>query len=132
MGKKYQELQVKRLFSEEFKMQCVDDYERGRHTVLELSRLFKIRHQVIYRWIYKYSVYNKKRIKVVEMSESSQKKVKELEKRIKELEGLVGRKQIKLDYYEKLMEVAQEMYGIEIPKNVDTPHSKPSIKIKKK
>lgn len=132
MGKKYQEIQVKRLFSEEFKKQCVDDYEKGRYSVSELSRLFKVSRALIYQWIYKYSLYNKKQIKVVEMSESSHKKVKELEARIKELEGLVGRKQIKLDYYEKLMEVAQDMYGIEIPKNVDTPHSKPSIKQKKK
>ena len=79
-----------RIFSEEFRKERVKEYEKGEFTVKELSRLFSIKEGVIYRWIYKYSAYNKRGIKVVEMSESSSKKVKDLQKRIRELEQIVG------------------------------------------
>ena len=41
----------------------------------------------IYNWIYKFSTSNKKGYRVVEHQSSSQKKVKDLQAKIKELEG---------------------------------------------
>ena len=132
MQKNYREVIVRRKFTEEFKLSVVKDYESGVHTVLEMSRLFAISETNIYNWIYKYSTYNKKRVRIVEMSESSSKKVTELQKRVKELEAIVGQKQIKLDYYEKMIELAKEHYGIDIKKNSDTPQSNDSEKTGKR
>ena len=40
------------------------------------------------------------------MKDSSDKKVKQLEQKIKELERMVGQKQIKIDYLVKMIEIA--------------------------
>lgn len=131
MQKQGKEVKARRRFTEEFKLKVVRDYEQGVHTALEMSRLFAIAEQNIYNWIYKYSTYNKKKVRIVEMSESSSNKITELQKRIKELERIVGQKQIKIDYLEKMMEVAKEHYGIDMKKNSDTPQSQNSEKTEK-
>lgn len=123
MGTKKVRVQTRRIFSEEFKKARVSEYESGKFTVSELSRLFDIQTALVYRWIYRYSKYNKKSVKVVEMSQSSTKKLKDLELRIKELERAVGQKQLKIDYLEKMIELAKEEFDIDIKKNSDTPQS---------
>lgn len=125
-------INVKRFFTEEFKKARVREYEKGEFSVLEISKLYSINPVIIYRWIYEYSVYNKKSVKVVEMKNSGSKKIKDMELRIKELERAVGQKQIKLDYLEKMIDLAKDEYGIDIKKNSDTPQSSGTGKIDKK
>ncbi|MGO2403567.1 transposase [Mesonia sp.] len=86
----------------------------------------------IYSWIYKFSTFNEKGFRVVEMKGSSSRKMKELEARVKELEGAVGRKQIEIDYLEKMMDIAKDELNIDIKKNFDTSQSTGSGKTKKK
>jgi len=117
------QIQKRRKFTEEFKRQLVKDFETGKFSVLELSRLHHIQDTVIYRWIYKFSKANERGYRVVELTESSDMKVKELQKRIKELERIVGQKQIKIDYLEKMIELASEELKIDIKKNSNTPQS---------
>lgn len=62
----------------------------------------------------------------MENNSSSQSKLKGLEKKVKELEALLGRKQIKIEYLETMMEVAKEELDIDIKKNFDTSQSKNS------
>lgn len=124
-------LRSSRIFTEEFKKSCVNDYESGQLSVDELSKLFKIQATLIYRWIHKYSAYNKRRIKVVEMADSSKQKLKELQKRIADLERAVGQKQLNIDFLEKMIELAKDQYGIDIKKNFDTPPSTGSGKTSK-
>lgn len=116
-------LRSKRIFSEDFKKSIVKEYEQGHFTVMELSRLHSLSYSKIYQWIYRYSTYNKKKVMVVEMKESSQQKVKQLEQRIKDLERIVGQKQITIDYLEKMIELAKEEFDIDIKKNSNTPPS---------
>ena len=120
-----------RIFTEDFKKSCVKDYETGQFSVLELSKLYQIQAVVIYRWIYKYSAYNKRRVKVVEMADSSKQKLKELQKRISELERVVGQKQLNIDFLEKMIEIAKDQYGIDVKKNFDTRPSTGSEKTQK-
>jgi hypothetical protein len=54
------------------------------------------------------------------MNESSTKKLKDFELRIKELEQIVGQKQLKIDYLEKMIELAKEEFDMDIKKNSDT------------
>jgi transposase-like protein len=120
-----------RVFTEEFRKARVKDYETGQYSVLEMAKLFSIQPVVLYRWIYKYSAYNKRRIKIVEMADSSKQKVKELQKRIAELEQIVGQKQLNIDFLEKMIELAKDQYGIDVKKNSDTPPSTGSEQILK-
>jgi len=124
-------IQSRRIFSEEFKKSCVKEYESGQFSVLELAKLYQINGVIIYRWIYKYSAYNKRKIKVVEMATSSKQKLKELQKKISDLERVVGQKQLNIDFLEKMIEIAKNECGIDIKKNFDTPPSTGSEKISK-
>ena len=117
------QIQKSRRFTEEFKRQLVKDFETGKFSVLELSRLHNIHFQTIYNWIYKFSQANERGYRVVELTESSDMKVKELQKRIEELERIVGQKQIKIDYLEKMIELASIELKIDIKKNSNTPQS---------
>lgn len=110
-----------RIFSEEFKKSCVKDYETGQFSVGELSKLHHIHTIVIYRWIYKYSSYNKRRIKVVEMIDSSKQRIKDLQKQVADLERVVGQKQLNIDFLEKMIDLAKDHYGMDLKKNFGTP-----------
>lgn len=121
-----------RRYSEEFKKEIVSFFESGKFSVLQIERLYGIDNVLIYRWIYKFSTFNEKGFRVVEMKESNIDKVKELEQKIKELEQAVGQKQIKIDYLEKMMEIAKTELNIDIKKNFSTPQSTGSESTKKK
>jgi transposase-like protein len=116
-------IKKQRRYSEDFKRRIVKDFESGRYSVMELERLHGVTNNSIYKWIYKYSTFSEKGYRIVEMKQSSQKKVKELQARIKELESMVGRKQIKIDYLEKMIELAKDELAIDIKKNYNTPQS---------
>ncbi len=120
-----------RKFIEEFKKEIVQNFETGKYSVCELEKLYGISNVSIYNWIYKYSKYNKQGYRVVEQSESSNKKVKELTDKIKDLESVIGQKQIKIDFLEKMIDVAKEELEIDIKKNFSTPPSNGSDQTKK-
>jgi transposase-like protein len=122
----------RRVFSEEFKRKVVNEFEKGEMSVSQLSRCYKINSVQIYRWIYKYSSYNEKNVAVVEMKDSKTNRVQELEKKVKELEQIVGQKQIKIDYLEKMIDLAKEIYSIDLKKNSDTQPSGGSRKTPRK
>ena len=120
-----------RRYSEEYKRKVVKDFEKGNFSVLELSRIHHIHFQTIYNWINKYSAQSGL-VEIVEMKNSSTKKLKDLESRIKELERAVGQKQLYIDYLEKMMEIAKDDLGVDIKKNFGTPPSNGSEKTRNK
>ena len=132
MKPKVTTLRKQRLFSEEFKRTVVKEFESGQYSVIQLERLYKVKSAVIYRWIYKYSNFNEKSVRIVEMKESKTHRIKELEEKIKQLERMVGQKQLYIEYIEKMMEIAKDELGIDIKKNSNTPQSDGSGKIKKR
>jgi len=119
-------------YSIDFKKQIVKEFESGKFSVLQLEKLHGISNASIYKWIYQYSNYNEKDYRVIEMKKSSIKKVKDLEAKVKELERIVGSKQIMIDYLEKMMEIAKEELDIDIKKNFGTQQSNGSKKTGKK
>jgi len=120
------------MFSDEFKQRIVSDFESGRYSVPQLERLHGINNRSIYNWIYKFSTFNEKGYRILEMKKSTTSKVKDLEERIKDLERVVGQKQIKIDYYEKMIDLAKEELYIDLKKNFDTPQSTGSVKTRRK
>lgn len=113
----------RRTFSEGFKRKLVEDFETGVMSVLQMERYYNISNRSIYKWIYKYSTYNEKNVRIVEMKESQTNRVKELEDKVKGLERAVGQKQLMIDYLEKMIDLAGETYSIDIKKNFNTPRS---------
>lgn len=110
-------LNKRREFSQQIKRKAVEEFRSGKHTALELSKLYHCSYQTIYRWIYRYSPADQPQINVVEMSESTDKKLKDLQQRIAQLERMLGRKQIKVDFLEKMIELAEEEYDLDLKKN---------------
>ncbi len=125
-------IRKKRVFSDELKRAIVTEFESGKYSVPQLEKLHGINNANIYRWIYKFSTFNERGYRILEMKKSTTSKVNDLEKRIKELERVVGQKQIKIDYYEKMIDLAKEELDIDLKKNFDTPQSTGSGKTKGK
>lgn len=123
-------IKKRRIYSEEFKCMLVGTFEKGELSVPQMEKLYNIPCVTIYRWIYKYSKFNERGQRVVEFNDSTMNKLQEYENRIKELERLVGQKQIKIEYLEKMIDIAKEELDIDIKKNSDTPHSIGSDKTK--
>ena len=107
-----------RHFSEEVRKKVVKDIESGSASVKQASRELLVSEVTVYRWIHRYSRYlEKNRIMVVE-DKSESYRTKELEKRLKEAEAAIGRKQMEIDFLNKLIEFADEEYKIDIKKNL--------------
>ena len=121
-----------RSFSDKFKKDIVRRVEKNELTVSEVAIEFEVSRTSVYKWVYKYSNLYKKGLKQIIEPMSSTKKIKDLQSRIKELEQIVGQKQIKLDYFEKLIEISESDYNIDILKKKDSKHSSGSGKIVKK
>lgn len=105
-----------RHFGEKFKKDIVKRIETNKFTVREVSDLYGVSRTAVYNWVYKYSVIYQQGYRQIVEPMSSNKKVKDLHRKIKELEQIIGQKQVKLDFMEKLIELAEEEYGIEILK----------------
>jgi transposase len=116
-------LRASRVFSEALKKKVVKDIELGKASVLAASREYSVSLQAIYQWLNKYSghLQTTKRI-VVEMQSESYKS-RELEKRIQELEAALGRKQLEVDFLNKMIELGSEQTGVDIKKKFSTPPS---------
>lgn len=132
MSKNVRLLKSPRKFTEDFKRQVVKEYEQGSVSALQLSKLYGVANTQIYNWIYKFSIFNEKGSRIVEMKDSQSAKFKEMEQRIKELEQNVGQKQIMIEYLEKMIDIAKEELNIDIKKNYVTPQSIGSKKTSKK
>lgn len=107
-----------RYFSEEFRRKKVSEIERNLTTVSEISREYQVSKAAIYVWINRYSRMRKRKEKQVVESQSDTRKIIALKEKVRELEQIVGQKQVKIDFLDKLIELASEEYGIDIKKKV--------------
>jgi len=112
-----------RYFSEELKRQKVKDLERNLVTMSELCREYQVSRTSVYRWIYKYSKNRKRQERQIVERMSDTRKIKELQDRIRELERIVGQKQLLIDFKDKMIEIAEEMYQVDIKKKLSSPPS---------
>jgi transposase-like protein len=123
-------LRPKRIFSDDLKKKIVKDIEKGKISVLKASRELNVSYQAVYSWLKKFSPILYPNTTIVVQMESEQYKSKELEKRIAELEAALGRKQLEIDFLNKMIEIADKDLGIDIKKNIVTPVSSGSNKTK--
>ena len=116
----FQKMSVKerltRYFSDEFKQKKVAEIERNIVTISEICREYQVSATAVYKWIYKYSKMRKKKEKQVIESESDTRKIAELKAKVRELERMVGQKQVEVEFLSKMIEIAQEDLKIDIKK----------------
>lgn len=105
-----------RYFSESFKKKKVKEIEGKLTSVREICREYAVSKTAVYKWIYKYSDKMKKGVRQIVEESSDTKKLQLLKEQIKELERIIGQKQLKVDFLEKVIELTEEEYGIDIKK----------------
>lgn len=125
--KEYEKLTVRerlnRYFSEDFKRKKVSEIDRNLISVSELCRDYQVSRAAVYKWLYKYSMMRKRGVKQVVEAKSDSRKISSLKDQIKELERIIGEKQIKLDFQDKMIELAENEYRIDIKKKFSGKHS---------
>ena len=107
---------VKRIFDLSLKLDLVKQIESGELRVSEVSKTYGVSTTSVYKWLYKYSDIYKKQNRVIVEKKSLSKKNSDLQARIAELERSVGQKQLRIDYLEKVVEVASNEMGMDIEK----------------
>jgi len=112
-----------RYFSESFRKKKVKEIEQNISTVSEIAREYEVSLSAVYKWLYKYSRLYKKQVKQVVEPMSDTRKIKALKEEVKSLHQLIGEKEIKHAFLEKMIEQAEQEYGIDIKKKFG---SKPS------
>ena len=105
-----------RIFSTSFKEEKVRELESKELTVSELSRLYEVSKTAIYNWLHQYGKKYKKGVRMVVEKESESNKRKELEKKVSELEQLLGKKQIEIEYLNKVIEEGGKLIGSDLKK----------------
>lgn len=114
-------LRQRRVFSEALKKKAVQDIESCKASVLAVSREYEVSFQAVYSWINKYSRHLQSSKTMVVQMESEGYKSKELEKRVQELEAALGRKQLEIDFLNKLIDQGKEELGVDLKKKFFTP-----------
>ncbi len=110
----------RRQFSEEFKIQKVRELERRECTIADICKEYEVSDVAIRKWKIKYSTKFKKTTRLIVESESDTKKIQALKLQIAELERMLGQKQIQLEFKEKMIELAEEIYGVDIKKKLES------------
>lgn len=109
-----------RQFSESFKVKKVQEIERGITRISEICREYEVSDNAVRKWLTKYSTMKKKPERLIVESKSDTQTIIELKKQIAELERLLGQKQVQLDFKDAMIDVAEELYKIDIKKKLGT------------
>ena len=110
----------RRTFSDTFKRDKVREIELGLVRISEVKKQYCVSDTAIYQWLRKFGVKKETSERLILETMSDTRALRELKERIAELERLVGQKQIEIDFFKKMIDLAQEHYGIEIKKNYST------------
>jgi transposase len=125
--KEYEKLTIRerqnRYFSQDFKRKKVSELDRNLITIAELSRQYQVNRAAVYKWIYKYSAMRKKGLKQVVEAKSDSLKLLQMKEEIKELQRIIGEKQMKIDFQDKMISLAESAYKIDIKKKFSGPLS---------
>lgn len=109
-----------RHFSEDFKRRKVQEIQLGLSRVADICKQYQVSTTAVYKWLQRYGVTSAPERLIME-SKSDTQELLLLKKRIAELEQLVGQKQIQLEFKDKMIELAEQMYGVDIKKKLSTP-----------
>lgn len=122
----------RRVFSPSFKEKKVREIEQKITTVSQVCKQYHVSSVAVYKWLSLYGDSYKKEIKTIVELESDTRKLLEMKARIAELEQIIGQKQIQIDFKDKMIELAEQMYGVDIKKKLGTKPSSGSGKTGKR
>jgi transposase-like protein len=106
---------TRRIFSESFKKEKVQMLENGEIKLVELTTTYNLSGSTVEYWRKKYGKLPAGE-KIVIEKDSDFIKVLELNKKVAELERIIGRQQIKLDYCNTVITHASSHYNEDIEK----------------
>ncbi len=109
-----------RYFSVDFKKQKVRDLEKNLVSIAELCQEYELSRTSVYNWLYTYSKMIKKGERQMVERKSDTRRIQQLRERIKELERVVGQKQLQIEFQQKMIELAEETYEIDIKKKLSS------------
>ena len=89
----------------------------------DICREYQVSSSAVYKWLHKYSALRSMGARQIVEPMSDTNKIKALKDRIAELERMVGQKQVELEFQDKLIAMAEQMYQVDIKKKLG---SKPS------
>lgn len=112
-----------RTFSENFKKQKVRELESCRSTVSEIAKQYDVSRTNVYRWMRKFGSMKSKKERVIVETDSDTKELLALKKKIADLERIIGQKQILLEFKDKMIDLAEETYQVDIKKKFSTKQS---------
>ena len=115
-----------RTFSNNFKIKKVREIEQGKTKVSEVCKQYEVASISVYRWLKKYGSMKNKKERIIVETESDTQELLALKKKVAELERIVGQKQILLDFKDKMIDLAEEIYGVDIKKKFSTKPSNTS------
>ena len=114
------EERLARRFSDNFKQSKVREIERGTVTVSQISRQYEISRPAVYGWLSTFGSMKDKKERLIVESDSDTKQLLELKKKVAELERIIGQKQVLLDFKDKMIDIAEQTYGVDIKKKFST------------
>ena len=120
-----------RYFSEDIKKKIVRDLEKNLIRISDVCATYQVSRTSVYRWIFQYSSMARKKQKQIVESKSDTAKINALEERIKELERTLGQKQLMIDFKDKMIELAEQRYNVDIKKKLSSKVSSGSNTTKK-
>jgi len=121
----------RRRFSDNFKIQKVREIETGQTKVSEICSQYQVASNNVYLWIEKFGSMKNKKERLVVETDSDTRQLLEFKKRVSELERIIGQKQILIDFQDKMIDLAEETYGVDIKKKFFSTPSSTSGKTEK-
>jgi transposase len=113
-------LHERRYFSEAFKKEKADEILSKKTTIKELAVLYEIQPSIIYRWLHRYSQVKLSGVKIHYEMETEEQKTLFYKDKVAELERIIGKKQIEIDFLNKLIDIASSEMNVDIKKNFGT------------
>ena len=109
-----------RTFSDNFKKEKVKEIQLGKTKVSEICKQYEVSKTNVYKWLDKYGQMKNKKERIILETDSDTRQLLALKKKIAELERIIGQKQILIDFKDKMIDLAEEHYGIDIKKKFTT------------
>lgn len=113
----------RRRFSDTFKIRKVREIETGRTKVTEICSQYEVSRANVYRWLDKFGRNKEQQERLIVETDSDTRQLLALKKKVAELERVIGQKQILIDFKDKMIEIAEETYGVDIKKKYSTKQS---------
>ena len=86
----------------------------------EVCRQYEVSKTAVYRWLKKFGKKADKPERVIIEQLSDTQELLRLKKQVADLERLVGQKQVLLEFKDKMIELAELQYGVDIKKKFST------------